>query len=108
MTSNNLKTDISVCITNPSEVLPYIIGQIRWFAVKRPSTNTGSNLGIGPRFTNDSGERLGMNSISTSRPTGYNGDNTYDEGCGITSNFTINNVNWNPAIQYTISTQKSW
>ena len=108
VTSNNLKTDISVCITNPSEVLPYIIGQIRWFAVKRPSTNTGSNLGIGPRFTNDSGERLGMNSISTSRPTGYNGGYTYDEGCGITSNFTINNVNWNPAIQYTISTQKSW
>jgi hypothetical protein len=92
---------IHVCITGESRSLTYFQYQIRWFAVKRPSTNTGSNASIGPILSTG----LGMTYQPSS--TGYSGGYGGGQNCNANRNNTWQS-GWTPAIQYTVSTQKSW
>jgi len=91
---------IHVCITGESRSITYFQYQIRWFAVKRPSTNTDSNASIGPILSTG----LGMTyQVSLTGYTGgYSGQN-----CNAIRNSAFQ-LDWNPGIQYTVSTQKSW
>ena len=91
---------IHVCITGESRSLTYFQYQIRWFAVKRPSTNTGSNASIGPILSTGLGMTYQVS--STGYTGGYSGQN-----CNAIRNSAFQ-LDWNPGIQYTVSTQKSW